>query len=265
MKIYKFEEYRLNESPDNPSIYYKGEKITQDNLGYGVREAFPFAYDALSIMYEETAIKNYRRKIKKELENPDGLSDRSIKLYKDKIQKHKRELLSQLKSHGIKSVASFKKLPKKKSKGRNYNMITGYIGEGVTHGGLLTGREEQILNGRIWYNTKIISFWDYPDTYEELIQVIKDIETSYKVQWNKDLNIINNLEDWFIDTKDHSELIKINDYKGGQTKYTEEELKAPHLMNWEEKQEWKKKNNYKGKSSPWKKHMKPFESFSNLT
>ena len=99
-------------------------------------------------------------------------------------------------------------------------------------------------SGRIFVDHKVITFWTFPETYEELIKVIKDIEN------NTNLNILNDPE-WKIeipsgefkshlDKKDISwgswhprigqvEYISIKDFRGGY-KRSEEELGQEHIQ-----------------------------------
>jgi hypothetical protein len=47
-------------------------------------------------------------------------------------------------------------------------------------------RADLVYPGRIWTERKIISFWKYPETYQEMIKVVKDLEN------NLNIKIINN-------------------------------------------------------------------------
>jgi hypothetical protein len=50
-----------------------------------------------------------------------------------------------------------------------YERYTGKIGQ----------KEDFDYPGRLWYNSKIISFWKYPKTSEQIVKVLHDIQKSY--------------------------------------------------------------------------------------
>jgi hypothetical protein len=109
------------------------------------------------------------------------------------------------------------------------------IEEKLPSGRSTFGRNNMQFSGRLWINERIISFWDYPDTMDKLISIIKDIEAEFYNRYKKILSI--NPNDWYIEVIDkklprnkfspsHSRnwgdwsnavkasLIKIRDYKG---------------------------------------------------
>ena len=126
------------------------------------------------------------------------------------------------------------------------------------------------MSGRLFVEEKIITFWRFPKSEEEMKELSTDLkkETGIDIYdgWRiealiNDEEMENHIKGNKNNNNDELHIIPVKDFVFGVER-SEEELKAPHLMNWEEKEEWKKNNNYKGKSSPWKKHMKPFESFT---
>ena len=44
-------------------------------------------------------------------------------------------------------------------------------------------RDELLFPGRLWIDHKIITFWKYPETYEHLLLVLKDIENTYNSEY----------------------------------------------------------------------------------
>jgi len=126
------------------------------------------------------------------------------------------------------------------------------------------GRKDMTFAGRLWVEEQVISFWEYPDDYKELIDCLEDIEEKEDClagtdwdEWNievimsGDEQIINKYKYWGdseIDGDqryiDDSVIIKVADYKGSG-KRSKEELETPHLMSPEEKEAF------------WKNHGKP--------
>ena len=49
--------------------------------------------------------------------------------------------------------------------------------------------------GRIWINSRVISFWQYPKNYKKLLEIISDIEDEFLYEYDIKLNII----DWEIE------------------------------------------------------------------
>jgi len=116
------------------------------------------------------------------------------------------------------------------------------------HSGDYDGREMMYNSGRIWIDRKVISFWDYPDDYTELIKIIIDInveidDLGYKIDddWlievimNGDEQVINKYKFWGDSEIDGDQrhisdsiLIKIKDYKGSGKRSTAQ-LVAKHL------------------------------------
>lgn len=113
-------------------------------------------------------------------------------------------------------------------------------------------RKNLTYSGRLWYDRKIITFWDYPEDNDKLIKIMKDIEDAYLKKYDKKLYIINNINDWFIEigydnkTKDifnKSIIIPIIEYK--RTKgWTKEQKAKAHVANWKEKEKLKKQGFY---------------------
>jgi len=160
-------------------------------------------------------------------------------------------------------------------------MIVGGKGTNLSHGELCyEDRQGMKYPGRLWVDSKIITFWEYPSK-EEMNNVIKDIQDTYNkgyvVSYERDdenkkmiyeyedkdkLNIDDN---WRIEVvtdesgeiKDpntkffskkilktlgmENKIIPLKDYSGSE-KRSEEELKAPHMMSPMEKEEYYKKN-----------------------
>ena len=119
--------------------------------------------------------------------------------------------------------------------------------------------------GRIWVKNKVISFWIYP-TPEKLPKILDDIEEEY----NKHIDSVNidsdhklpkldfNDPDWLIEVFDNNlrdpndydwrgtqKLVPLSNYTGSRQR-SKKELLIPHLLNWKEKQELKKKGWGKG-------------------
>lgn len=117
--------------------------------------------------------------------------------------------------------------------------------------GVRYNRDKQI-SGRVFIKNKIITFWVYPSTYEQLLKIIDDInggleKIGFKVDetWKVEIPINRNKISNDITYINEYELVPIHEYKGG-AKTSEEEMKIPHLINWKEKQELKKKGWGKG-------------------
>jgi len=73
--------------------------------------------------------------------------------------------------------------------------------------------------GRLFVDYEIITFWDFPEDNEELLQVIKDLEehVGFKIG-----------DEWLVELSDMDEYVRIKDYKKSY-KRSEEELKQGHL------------------------------------
>lgn len=287
-KEYLIKSFKLFESPDHPQTEFIDPR-TGEEVDYGFGEmnyrndyAFPFGYVANSELdefiyfnFDKKLLRKFRKNLK-DIENGeidgnlDGIKDLIVST-KDTIKKDKKKIFQ---TFGVKNMAEFKRLPHIKRRGKIYTMYVLDYGHSNTHNNFGTNRRDQELNGRIWYDKKYISFWKYPDSYEELIQVFKDIEIVYKKKYNENLNIIKNLDEWIIEDPDRN-VILVNDYKGGKAKYSEEELKAPHLMNNKEKEKWKKKHqdffnkqaqiSHKKKPIEWRDALGKFRGESVIT
>lgn len=119
-----------------------------------------------------------------------------------------------------------------------YSSIHDTIGKGKER----LGRSKN--SGRIFTNYKVITFWNFPSDYNELIKVIKDLENKTK------LNILNDPE-WLIEIPSgefkkalededikswgswrpkiiDQKFIPIKDYKGGYTR-SKEEMEIDHV------------------------------------
>lgn len=244
----KIKNFKLFESPDTPSSYFEpitGEYRDLGVMDYQSSDAFPFGYVSTTDIDKFIHLKNYKKSLKELKNNENEIPDfeKRIKELINVIRDKKEEINNFIKQFNVKNLTEFYNLPKIKREGRNYIMFVSEMGTHSTHYELGSPRWKQKLNGRIWFNSKYISFWEYPKSYEELIQVIKDIEFMYNKKYNKKLNILQNLDEWLIEDS-NGYVILVKDYKGGKAKYSEEDMKAPHLMNWEEKERWKKKQNF---------------------
>jgi len=140
-------------------------------------------------------------------------------------------------------------------------------------------------SGRIFSTLKVITFWSFPQSYDELMKVLKDLEQATK------LNIINDKE-WRIEipsgefTKYFNDpnprgwgtwqprvgdvsFIKIEDYRGGYQR-SKEELNTPHLDSSKKKvvPSGYGSKFYKGDSTANTRNQwraaKPFESYYPL-
>lgn len=96
--------------------------------------------------------------------------------------------------------------------------------------------------GRIWYEKKIISFWEYPEDKETLMRVLNMVKEKIKKIYNLDINyneysieILTKKGEVF-DVDDEFELIPVMKYVGSK-KLSDETLNAPHLMSDKEKAE----------------------------
>jgi hypothetical protein len=126
------------------------------------------------------------------------------------------------------------------------------------------GRENTDFPGRLWANSKVISFWKYPKDIIELYKIISDINNSqnkFKIddEWLIEIIeeeiYINNYDDAEKYRKSKFNIIPIIQYKKSKSR-TKKELNNPHKL--------KQLNPYKPKQpSAWKKWMKPFEKYNN--
>ena len=113
-------------------------------------------------------------------------------------------------------------------------IYVGEMGKKSTHGDL-GGRGG--FSGRIWYKRKIITFWNYPENNEELMQVLKDIDKEYEIVFDKDLGIYKDRKDWKIETgydyeedKDNmSILIPVTEYKNDDDGWSIEQKMKAHF------------------------------------
>lgn len=109
-------------------------------------------------------------------------------------------------------------------------------------------------SGRLFLNEKVITFWRFPENYEELIKTLDDIVKEikkaifrYKLdpvpeipnfndkEWRIEIPKNHNASNWgkltddWDPTEDTQDFIKIEDYRGG-IKRSDAELKMRHLM-----------------------------------
>jgi len=107
--------------------------------------------------------------------------------------------------------------------------------------------------GRLFVSPKIISFWDFPETYEIFKQLLKDIEeetsirfdNTWKVEiplyYQKDPDGYGGWGSWY-PRQSSQKFININDYDGGFAR-SEQEMRQEHVMTPIEKERLKNKNN----------------------
>ena len=140
------------------------------------------------------------------------------------------------------------------------------------------GRYVMIYSGRLWYDCKVISFWEYP-TKEELPKILEDIKNSCKETLNIDINFKDkwkieiiyksewsnikiseddltnpNDKDW-TDEDFKSKLISLSTYIGSE-KRTEEDLVTKHIekeKNKDVKIGWGSKNSKNNRD--WRKAL----------
>jgi len=92
--------------------------------------------------------------------------------------------------------------------------------------------------GRLWYQKKIISFWEFPNGKDELLKILYAINSEMKKIYNVTLNF----NEYSVEVRvaDESvveyELVPVNEYVGGYINSTEEEISSPHLLPPNEKQ-----------------------------
>ncbi|MCK9477726.1 MAG: hypothetical protein M0R46_17570 [Candidatus Muirbacterium halophilum] len=144
----------------------------------------------------------------------------------------------------------------------NGDMVVSNKGKHMTHDQMGTGRGKN--SGRLWFERKIITFWDYPTTYKELKEILKDIQEAYnrdgrrkkidffdgKWQIETGYSVEPELDDFENDVKfqqaydywnyNKSILIPISDYKEGDG-WTPEQKSKAHVANWKEREKLKKK------------------------
>lgn len=122
------------------------------------------------------------------------------------------------------------------------------------------------LSGRIFFNEKIITFWDFPKDQQELKKVANDIKYEYDIDiyegnWLVEILAHKDVEwdVWGTPNENDSVFVSVEKYNGS-IKRSDRELSTPHLMSDKEKKELL----WQSKKSNWKKHMKPFESFNSI-
>ena len=107
--------------------------------------------------------------------------------------------------------------------------------------------------GRYFTNIKLITFWRFPKDNDEMKKLADDIWREEKLniwrdEWKVEV-LIDEEQDmrdgYHYDSNAPVEYISVPEYKMSKER-DEEELEIPHLMNWKEKQELKKKGWGKG-------------------
>jgi hypothetical protein len=133
-------------------------------------------------------------------------------------------------------------------------------GKEYTHNDM-HGRSNMKYAGRLWADRKLITFWEYPETYEKLEQILRDIQEAYiKPDRRRRLNIMDNLDKWKIETGyedwddkkffdkqynytdafyNQSIIIPVTEYKEGKGWTAEQKAKA-HVADWKERERLKK-------------------------
>ena len=132
---------------------------------------------------------------------------------------------------------------------------------GRYHGSL--GEDESnnlAYKGRLWSNSKIISFWVYPkpDVFKQIIKKLEE-KTGFKIfnnDWKVDIlknekgdikmDIDGDDSKYYSDSRDYQEpdMIPVEEYAGSED-VPEEEI-ATHLLSWKEKEKLKKEKGVKG-------------------
>jgi len=250
------ESFKLFENPDTPPEYdftlssgkylINRELDVASTMSYRSKDSITFGYTDVQkgIDTFKNLIKGYKdaakhaRKDKKLMDDggtyPDGTVinvtslERTIDLNKKWINIAKKQMQDFIDRYNLKDFEN--NLPKLTTDSKYY-MMTSEKGKDIVHYDFKNDRDQQKLNGRIWYERKMISFWKYPTNYNELIKVIKDIEKSYKYTYGIDLDIYKNRKHWLIDIG--KKATKLIDFKEGE-EWSEEELKAPHFMGGDE-------------------------------
>jgi tRNA nucleotidyltransferase (CCA-adding enzyme) len=129
-----------------------------------------------------------------------------------------------------------------------------------------------IFQGRLWLDSKIISFWEYPKPNRMKNEIIPIIEEELGIdmeKWKIEIYSNNNKIDY--DNQEHPSnrmgrfsIIPLSDYIGSDV--PEEEYKQ-HLMNWEEKNKLKKPDFFGSKADKrplkWKQALLKSESKIN--
>jgi len=107
-----------------------------------------------------------------------------------------------------------------------------------THGALGYKRDQLDFTGRLWTEHKIISFWEYPESYEELKKIITKINDKSSVEINDGwlIDIVVDDKNEFVEPKNkdwytcdyETKLIKISEYVGSE-KRSAAQLAKNHL------------------------------------
>jgi len=222
--------FKLFESPDEPKEYYilDGKEIIAGNLHYCNKDAIPFGYVDIekSIISKKGSIETLEREIERyEKFIRDFGESADLNWWKKEVKEGKKSIKN------IKEeIKKYEKL-KEETKALNgkYYMMCGEMGEKKCHYEFGSDRSVQKFNGRLWYNRKYISFWKYPPTYEQFVNVIKDIEKSYKSLFGVELGIYKDRSNWVVEIgkRDGSEVVHFKDYMEG--KVSPEEMAKGHI------------------------------------
>jgi uncharacterized C2H2 Zn-finger protein len=109
------------------------------------------------------------------------------------------------------------------------------------------GRETRGPNsGRLFVDKKIITFWRFPEDYQDLVKTLQDLEKAIQRQLNRTVNILSN-DEWRIEMPEDENALRdsgwgswspeeneqtfvpINKYKGGPVR-SEKELAQQHVL-----------------------------------
>jgi len=205
-KTEQIEEFRNNFiSKYSPEVY---EKLPED-------EKYKLEVEESKLLDEYANIRKEIRNLNCEIDE----IDRSRIDFMDKISQY-------LENFNVEDADDFwekvNKLPEYKGTKDikdGYKMMCG--SKRTTHYDLGTSRSNQYNNGRIWSDSKYITFWDYPKDYEDLMKTLQDIDKSLQICQNDNRNIYDNRKKWFIELVD-GEVIPLTQYKGGEQRSAEE-------------------------------------------
>ncbi|NPV12755.1 MAG: hypothetical protein HPY57_13290 [Ignavibacteria bacterium] len=147
--------------------------------------------------------------------------------------------------------------------GKHFDIIPNKNNKYITLSGSIN-RNNIGFAGRLWLNTKVISFWIYPSK-KELKNVLNDLEVAFNKKYPKYtpkldfsdpdwlIEVIGDFEDpgdndWDSEKLGNKKprLIPLSEYTGSEER-DNEEIRIPHLMDWREKEMIKKKGVIFGK------------------
>jgi len=110
------------------------------------------------------------------------------------------------------------------------------------------------ISGRVFPEQKIISFWLYPETYEEYEKVLKDIENNSDIKFDEEWQLELPRKEFGGAFGEEGEYTPIYNYKGG-AKRSEEEMAILHNLEPGEKAKKLKELGYKPKKIKTPKGM----------